>query len=259
MNGRLQGRVAIITGAASGQGAVAARIFAEEGARVAAFDLNADGLAALSIEDAELLRVKCDLTKSDQVRRGVGAVLDRFCRIDVFYNNAGAVTRRPGEWDPSQDGLVMDITEEVFDQNIAINLKSQFLLCKYALPHMITGGGGAIVNVSSLGGPVIGTSSHAYCIAKAGVVGLTKSIAYSYGRQGIRANAICPGVVETPLVDHLLTNKRYVDEFASGHPMGRFGLPEEIARVGLFLASDESSYVNGAVVTADGGWTVRGK
>jgi 3-oxoacyl-[acyl-carrier protein] reductase len=257
MAGRLDGKVAIITGAASGQGAVAAALFASEGAEVAAFDINEGGLSALSIADEHLLRVPCDLTQSDAVRSGVEAVVARFGRIHVLYNNAGAVTRHPGDWDPSQDGLAVDITEEVFDRNIAINLKSQWLMCKYSIPHMTDGG--SIVNVSSLGGPVIGTGSHAYCMAKAGVVGLTKAVAYSYGPQGVRANAICPGVVETPLVDHLMGNEEYTSSYTAGHPLRRFGQPGEMAAVGLFLASDESSYVNGAVITADGGWTVRGQ
>jgi NAD(P)-dependent dehydrogenase (short-subunit alcohol dehydrogenase family) len=260
MSGRLTGKVAIITGAASGQGAAAVDLFAAEGAKVAAFDVNEAGLKALTVDDSQLLRVVSDLTSSDAVQEGIRAVIDRFGTIDVLYNNAGAVTQRPGsEWDPTQDGLVADLTEEVFDLNIAINLKSQFLMCKYSLPHMIAGGGGSIINVSSLGGPFIGTVSHGYCIAKAGVVGLTKAIANSYGTHGVRCNAIAPGVIETPLVEYLLKNDEYTSAYLSGHPMHRFGQAGEMAAVGLFLASDDSTYVSGAVLPADGAWTARAK
>ena len=260
MSGRLEGKVAIITGAASGQGAVAVDMFAAEGARIAAFDVNEAGLNALALSDEQLLRVPCDLTDSSAIQRGIQSVVDRFGGIDILYNNAGAVTRRAGsEWDPTQDGLVADLTEEVFDLNIAINLKSQFLMSKYALPHMIAGGGGSIINVSSLGGPFIGTVSHGYCMAKAGVIGLTKALAYSYAEHGIRTNALAPGVIETPLVEYLLKNDEYTSAYVAGHPMHRFGKADEMASVGLFLASDDSSYVNGAVITADGGWTARGK
>lgn len=259
MSKRLENKVCIITGAAGGQGAQAVRLFLQEGAFVAGFDVNADGLAALGHSPDRFLPVPCDLTSGQAVSDAVDKVVEKFGKVDVLYNNAGAITRRPGEWDDSQDGLVGDITEEVFDRNIALNLKSQFFTAKYALPHLIASGKGAIINVSSLGGPIIGTGNHAYCTAKAGVVGLTQSLAVSYGPQGVRANAIVPGVIETPLVDHLLADEEYTSSYFATHPMGRFGKPEEMAHVGLFLASEESSYVNGAIIKADGGWTVRSK
>lgn len=259
MTNRLKDKVCIITGAAGGQGAQAVRLFLEEGAYVAGFDVNTKGLEALGHPVDRFLPVTCDLTSGQAVSDAVDAVVEKFGRIDVLYNNAGAITRRPGAWDESQDGLVGDITEEVFDRNIALNLKSQFFTAKYALPHLIASGKGSIVNVSSLGGPIIGTGNHAYCMAKAGVVGLTQSLAVSYGQQGVRANAIVPGVIETPLVDHLLTDDAYTSSYFATHPMGRFGQPEEMAQVGLFLASDDASYVNGAIIKADGGWTVRSK
>jgi NAD(P)-dependent dehydrogenase (short-subunit alcohol dehydrogenase family) len=259
MGEKMKDKVCIITGAASGQGAEAARLFVEEGALVAGFDINETGMKELDLPEDKFLAVRCDLTSGSDVEKAIDQVVARFGRVDVLYNNAGAITRRPGAWDASQDGLVGDITEEVFDRNIALNLKSQFFTCKYALPHMIAAGGGAIVNVSSLGGPVIGSGNHAYCMAKAGVVGLTHSLANSYGNHGIRANAIVPGVIETPLVDHLLTDSEYTTSYLSTHPMHRFGKPQEMAKVGLFLASDDASYVNGAIIKADGGWTVRAK
>jgi NAD(P)-dependent dehydrogenase (short-subunit alcohol dehydrogenase family) len=259
MSGRLEGKVAIITGAASGQGAAAAALFASEGARVAAFDINEAGLKALDIDRAQLHTVVCDVTNSESVQHGIAAVMDRFGSVNVVYNNAGVIKRRPGAWDHTQDGPAADLSEAVFDELVGLNLKSQFLVCKYALPHMIAAGGGSIINVSSLGGPLIGTQNTAYNVAKAGVIGLTKALAVSYGTQGIRANAICPGIIDTPLVGYILADPDYTAKYTSAHPMGRFGKPAEIASVGLFLASDDASYVNGEVITADGGYMVRPK
>lgn len=259
MSGRLENKVAVITGAASGQGAAAARLFAAEGARVAAFDINESSLRQLDINSAQLLPVVCDATDAASVQAGVSRVHEQFGTVDALYNNAGTINRRPGPWDDTQDGPVADITEAVFDHSIAVNLKSQFLMCKYVIPYMRAAGGGAIVNVSSLGGPFIGTQNNAYCTAKAGVVGLTKSLALSYGAEGIRSNAICPGVVETPLVEHILEDEQYRTSYTGAHPMGRFGQPAEMASVGLFLASDDAAYVNGEVITADGGFMIRPK
>ena len=259
MGGRLEGKVAIITGAASGQGAAAVSLFVSEGAKVAAFDINESGLAALDVADSELLRVRCDVTDSASVRQGVSGVVNRFGALHILYNNAGAIIRRPGAWDDSQDGPIADLSEETFDRVMAINLRSQFLTCKYSIPHILASGGGSIINVSSLGGPHIGTLNNAYNVAKAGVVGLTTALAYTYGAKGIRTNALCPGVVETPLVAHILNDPDYTAKYKDSHPMGRFAQPIEMAKVGLFLASDDASYVNGEVITADGGYMIRPK
>ena len=259
MSGRLEGKVAIITGAASGQGAAAAALFSSEGARVAAFDINEAGLKSLDIDSEQLLTVVCNVANSESVQSGIASVVDRFGSINVLYNNAGVIKRRPGTWDDTQDGPAADLSEAVFDEVVALNVKSQFLMCKYALPHMIAAGGGSIVNVSSLGGPLIGTQNTAYNVAKAGVIGLTKALAVSYGAQGIRANAICPGIIDTPLVGYILADPDYSSKYTGAHPMGRFGKPAEMASVGLFLASDDAAYVNGEVITADGGFMIRPK
>jgi NAD(P)-dependent dehydrogenase (short-subunit alcohol dehydrogenase family) len=258
MSGRLAGKVAIITGAASGQGAAAAESFIAEGAKVAAFDINESGLQNLKSCD-ELLLVTCDLTDSAAVRAGIQATVDKFGRLDIIYNNAGVLLRHPGPWDETQDGLVTNITEEMFDRVMAINLRSQFLMCKYGIPHLIEACGGSIINVSSLSGAVLGSDNHAYTVSKAAVIGLTRGLAYTYGPKGIRTNTLCPGVVETPLVKSRLEDPAYSAAYLASNPLGRYAQSNEMAQIGLFLASDESSYINGSTITADGGWTIRGK
>ncbi len=259
MTGRLEGKVAVITGAANGQGLAAARIFSNEGARVAMLDIDGPAVdkSAADLGSSSVLPVQCDVADSARVREAVNRVVQEFGRIDVLHNNAGATFRRGGPWDPSQDGLTLDITEEFFDKSIAVNLKSVFLMSKYVLPHMIEQGGGSVINISSLAGALAASGSHAYCAAKAGVVGLTRALALGYGPNGVRVNAICPGLVETPLVAHILSNPEVLASFAEGSPLRRIGQPEDIARVALFLASDDSAYMTGSVLTADAGYMVR--
>jgi NAD(P)-dependent dehydrogenase (short-subunit alcohol dehydrogenase family) len=258
MVGRLEGKTAIITGAAQGQGAAAARIFADEGARVAILDMNGDGAAKVAAEigSADVIPVACDVSDAASVQSAVAEVIREFGRIDILHNNAGAAFRRGGEWDDSQDGPTLDITEALFDKSIAVNLKSVFLMAKNVLPHMIEQGSGSIINVSSVSGPNHGSSSHAYAAAKAGVVGLTRSLAVTYSPKGVRVNAICPGVIETPLVAHIVANPSHIARYAEGSPLGRLGQPEDIARVALFLASEDSGFMTGSVLTADGGVTI---
>lgn len=257
MSNRLDGKVAIITGAASGQGLAATRLFVAEGAKVAAVDVNAAGLAALDDLGEDVLAIPCDLTQGSAVGDAVAQAAEHFGRIDVLYNNAGVSIRRPGPWDESQDGPAADITEDLFDKLIAINLKSQFFTCKYAIPFMLETGGGSIINVASVGGVLIGATNSAYCASKGGVMGLTLSLAWAYGPKGIRANAICPGLVDTPLVDHLMKDEAYMESYSQSNPLGRVGQPAEMAATGLFLASDDASYVNGTAITVDGGYVVR--
>lgn len=259
MTGRLDSKIAIITGAAHGQGLAAARIFVEEGAKVAIFDIDGEAAekAAADIGQSAAIAVQCDVSDSTSVQSAIDQVKNRFGRIDVLHNNAGAAFRKGGEWDESQDGFTLDITEELFDKSIAVNLKSVFLMSKYVIPSMIEQGSGSVINVSSLAGPITGSSSHAYCAAKAGVVGLTRALALGYGPKGVRVNAICPGLVETPLVEHILSNKEWVDSFAQGAALRRIAQPDDMAKVALFLASDDSSYMTGSIVTVDGGVSIR--
>lgn len=258
MDGRLEGKVVIVTGAASGQGAESARLFAHHGAHVAAFDVDTDGLAALGDEaGAGMLTVECDVSDSAAVRAGIDQVVAHFGPVTVLYNNAGVSLRRTGPWDESQDGAIADITEEVFDRVIAINLKSQFLMCKYTIPHMLATGAGSIVNVASVGGVFVGTGVNAYCVSKGGILGLSRALASTYGPQNIRTNLLCPGFIETPMIDRYLEQPDFVAAHLAANPLGRAGQASEIAQVGLFLASDDSSYVNGAVIPVDGGAVAR--
>jgi len=256
MPGRLDGKVAVITGAASGQGAEAVRLFVAEGARVAALDIDEPKLELLSNEigrtDA-VLPLACDASARSSVEDAIAKVLDTFGTIDVLHNNAGASLRTGGPWDDSQDGQTADITEELFDRSIAINLKSVFLMSRQVLPTMVKNGRGSIINVASLSGALTGSTSHAYSAAKGGVVGLTRAMAFSYGPSGIRVNSICPGLIDTPLVKHIFADEALTAFYSSDAPMRRHGQPREVANVALFLASDESSFMTGVVMAVDGG------
>lgn len=258
MGGRLEGKKAIITGAAHGQGLAAARLFTSEGAKVAILDLDGDAAAKAAEEiGGPTIAIACDVSNSSSVSAAVKQVVAEFGGVDVLHNNAGAAFRKAGPWDESQDGSILDITEELFDRSIAVNLKSVFLMCKNVLPHMIEAGSGSIINVSSLSGPVTGSSSHAYCAAKGGVTGLTRAIALGYGPQGVRVNAIIPGLVETPLVAHILANDEWRKDFAQTAALRRIAQPDDLAKVALFLASDDSGFMTGSMVTVDGGVSIR--
>ena len=199
----------------------------------------------------------CDVSDSAAVRAGMADVVDRFGPVTVLYNNAGVSIRRAGPWDETQDGAIADITEEVFDKIIGINLRTQFLMSKYTIPFMIEAGGGSIINVASVGGVFVGTANNAYCVSKGGILGLTRALAYTYGPRNIRSNVLCPGFIETPMIDRYLKQPEFVAAHLENNPLGRVGTPSEIAQAGLFLASDDSSYVNGAVIPVDGGAIVR--
>ena len=259
MTGRLQDKVVIITGAAGGQGLAASRIFASEGARVAMLDLDEGKVAAAAAEIGlpGLLPVACDVANSASVQAAVARIVEEFGQIDVLYNNAGTNFRRPGPWDETQDGPTIDVTEELFDRSIGVNLKGPFLMSKYVLPYMVERKQGSIINVSSLAGPYIGAKNNIYAAAKAGVVGLTKAMAQTYGPDGIRVNAIAPGLIETSMVANMLSDDSIREGYAQGTPLRKLGQPEDIARVALFLASSDSEFVTGTVVTADAGYLVR--
>jgi len=259
MTGRLEGKVAIITGAANGQGLAAARIFDQEGARVAMLDLDATQVAkaAAEIGSSTLLPLECNVADSASVRHAVERTVAEFGQVDVLHNNAGTNFRRPGPRDDSQDGPTADVTEELFDRSIGVNLKGPFLMSKYVLPHMVERGRGSIINVSSLAGPFIGAPNNVYAAAKAGVVGLTKALAQTYGPSGVRANCIAPGLIETTMVAHILADDAWREGYAQGTPLRKLGQPEDIARVALFLASDDSAFLTGTLIPADAGYLVR--
>jgi NAD(P)-dependent dehydrogenase (short-subunit alcohol dehydrogenase family) len=259
VTGRLDGKVVIITGAGGGQGQAAAGIFSSEGARVAMLDIDEARViaAAKDLGSADLLPLACDVANSGSVQRAVQRTVDQYGQIDVLYNNAGTNFRRPGPRDDSQDGPTADVTDELFDKSIAVNLKSVFLMSKYVLPHMIERGQGSIINVASLAGPHIGAPNNIYAAAKAGVTGLTRAMAQTYGPNGIRVNVISPGLVDTTMVAHILADDRWRSSYAEGTPLRKIGRPEDIARVALFLASDDSAFMTGTELVADAGYLVR--
>jgi len=249
---RLAGKVALVTGAASGIGREAARLFAAEGARVVVADREeAAGAAAVAeIEGAggQALFARCDVTRGDELRAAVDAAERRFGALHVLFNNAGIF--------PARDGSPVDTPDEVFDQVVAVNLKGVFLGCKYGIPALLRAGGGSIINTASFVAVVgAATSQVAYTASKGGVLAMTREIAVEYARRGIRANALCPGPVNTPLLADLLREPAARARRFVHIPMGRLAEAAEIARAALFLASDESSYVNGATFLVDGGIT----
>jgi len=250
--GRLDGKVALITGAAGGIGRTAALRFAAEGAQVMLADVDdeAGEAAAGEIRGAggEAEFVHTDVTRSADAEAMVAATLRRFGRLTVLFNNAGVFM--PG------DESVTATPEDVWDRVIAVNLKGVFLGCRHGIPAMLASGGGAIVNMASFVALMgAATPQIAYTASKGGVLAMTREIAVEFARQGIRANALCPGPVETPLLHSLLGGDENRERRLVHVPAGRFGRSDEIASGALFLASDESSYMTGAALVVDGGIT----
>ena len=255
MAGRLAGKVALITGAGSGQGRAAAVLFAQEGAKVVGADVQVEG----GEETAQLVRAAggqaafwaTDVSQAVQVEAAVRFTVDTYGSLNILYNNAAVLHRL--------DALVTNLEEEVWDQIIAVNLKGVYLGCKYAVPELIKAGGGSIVNTSSLAGLLGVGNVHAYTAAKGGVISLTRAVAMAYAAQKVRCNVICPGAVDTPMMAHVLhgSNPKLRQSFEKGHPIGRLGTPEDIAALALYLASDESSWVTGSVFTIDGGYAAQ--
>jgi NAD(P)-dependent dehydrogenase (short-subunit alcohol dehydrogenase family) len=239
--GRLDDKVCVVTGAASGIGAETARRFGEEGAIVVGADLRDDGVGDLSIA--------VDVADERQVADMYERVIDRFGHIDVLFNNAGI--------SPLEDSSVLETSLEAWQRVQDVNLKSVFLCCKHGIPHLIRGGGGSVINTASFVAVMGSASSQiSYTASKGGVLALSRELGVELGRQGIRVNALCPGPVNTPLLRELFAKDPVAAARRLIHvPMGRFAEVREIANAVLFLASDESSYVNATAFVVDGGIT----
>jgi NAD(P)-dependent dehydrogenase (short-subunit alcohol dehydrogenase family) len=239
MAGRLEGKVCVITGAAGGIGGASAEAFAREGARVVGVDLVPDASGELSLQ--------VDVTDDAAVRAMYARVRDELGRIDVLFNNAGI--------SPTDDGSVLDTSLEAWQRVQDVNLKSVFLCCKHGIPHLLEGGGGSVINTASFVATMgAATSQISYSASKGAVLSLSRELGVQFARAGVRVNALCPGPVDTPLLRELFAKDAAAAARRLVHvPMGRFARAEEIAAAALFLASDESSYVNASTFLVDGG------
>jgi len=250
---RLDGKVALITGAGSGMGRVASEIFAREGAQVVATDVSGEALRETveraSADGARVLGVEGDVREAVDVQRWVAEGQRVFGKINVLYNNAGIF--------PDEDQAVTEMDLAVFQRVIDVNLKGVALCCQYGIPALIAAGGGSVINVASFVALVGCTvPQDAYTMSKGAVLSLTRSLAVQFGPQGVRANAICPGPIETPLLRELLADETARNKRLSRIPLGRFGRAEDIVHAALYLASDESSWTTGTTFVVDGGITV---
>ena len=251
---RLKNKVALITGAAVGQGRAACLIFAREGAKIVALDIDRDNgeqtVKMVNAQGGEAIFCQCDVASEKQVKQAVASGIEAFGQLNVLYNNAGVLWR-------DKDFEVTRTIEENWDRVMNINLKGAVWVCKYGIPELVKAGGGSVINIASLSALLgFSTAQDAYTCSKGALISLTRSLAIVYAKDGIRANAIHPGPVETPMQkDWDDENKK---EIAAWVPLGRIGQPEDIANCALFLASDESSYITGQEIVVDGGIMVKG-
>lgn len=255
MAGKLSGKVAVVTGAGSGIGEAMARLFAQEGASVAVVDWDTEAAARVAGDlrgaGATVTAIQADVSQAGDVARMVAQAIGQLGALDILCNNAGIGVA----------AVCHETSEADWDRTMAIDLKGVFLGCKYALPHMLERGKGVICNTSSVAGQVGVLNRAAYCAAKAGVYGLTKSIAIDYAERGIRCNALLPGTVESPWIGKIIAQQADPEAqrqaMQSRQPIGRMGRPDEIARAALYLCSDDSEYVTGSGLVIDGGLTAR--
>jgi NAD(P)-dependent dehydrogenase (short-subunit alcohol dehydrogenase family) len=250
---RLEGKVALITGAASGQGRDAAMLFAQEGARVVVTDINEAGVREtvemVKTAGGEAVGRQMDVADATQVQDGVAFAVRTFGMLNVLYNNAGVYLR-------GKDGPVTRLSDDIWDTVLTVNLKSMYLCCKYAIPEMIKAGGGSVVNTASAAG-LMGTNFHAYSASKGGMIALSRSIATTYAPQNVRSNVICPGFIETPMTAEISGSQRLLQAYLENTPLHRAGRAIDVAYMALYLASDEAAFVTGGVFVIDGGVTAR--
>ena len=237
-------------------GRVAAAMFCREGARVAVADVNASACETAAAEaraaadgGGDAFPVRCDVTHEKDVREAIAATVAQYGRLDVLYNNAGIMM--------AEDSSVVDTEEWVWDRTLGVNVKGIYLCCKHGIPEMLKAGGGSVINIASFVA-LVGCSvpQDAYTASKGAVIALTKSLAVQFGPRGVRSNAICPGPIETPLMTEWLLKDAEAKRIRlARNPTGRFGKPDDIVNAGVYLASDESTWTNGAVLVIDGGIT----
>jgi NAD(P)-dependent dehydrogenase (short-subunit alcohol dehydrogenase family) len=249
--GQIEGRVAVITGAGSGIGAATAKLFAREGARVIVADIREDSAERVAAEirsaGGEAAAVFVDVVQEATIVRMLDAAVDRYGRLDILHNNA----TYDGPDKMAKDQRVTDISVETWDLYFAVHTRGPFLGCKHAIPHMLRAGGGAIVNTSSVDAFMGDTMRTAYAASKAALTTLTKSVATQFGKQGVRCNAVAPGMTLTPRVKEM--DPATIAKMARHFPTPRLAEPEQIASVVLFLASEAAAFVNGHTLYADGG------
>ena len=247
--GRLDGKVCVITGAGGGMGREAAILFSEEGAQVCAADLNLEAAQQTANDAKDAFAQQVDVADEQSVQAMMDATAERYGAIDVLYNNAGI--------SPDDDASILDTSVEAWDRVQAVNTRGVFLCCKHGIPHLQKRGGGSVINVASFVA-ILGaaTSQISYSASKGAVLSMSRELAVQFARENIRVNALCPGPVETPLLLNIFGDNPEALERRRIHwPTGRLAKPREIVNGALFLASDESSYVNGATFLVDGGLT----
>jgi NAD(P)-dependent dehydrogenase (short-subunit alcohol dehydrogenase family) len=248
MSERVAGKAALVTGAGSGIGRVAAVTLAREGARVIAADIDAtsgqETAAIISQTGGHAFFVRADVSRADEVQAMVTVAVEKFGRIDILHNNAGVALRY----------ALADQDESGWDRSLDVNLKSVYLCSKYAIPHMLERGG-SIIHTASVTG-IVGVRNRAvYSATKGAIVILTRNMALDYARYRIRVNCVCPGFTRTPLIERLLQDPVRTQRLTEMHPLGRLGTPEDIANAVLFLASDEASWITGQALVVDGGFS----